>query len=80
MLAEALYDQGRFDEAAQMIEEPLGETTPFFAAIAALTKAKLLARRGQFAAARRLAEEQGRCCHRLRRRWPRPRSMRPEPR
>ena len=57
MLAEALYDQGRFDEAAQMIEEPLGGMSSEFAARAALVKAKLLARRGQFAAARRLADE-----------------------
>ena len=28
MLAEALYDQGRFDEAAQMIEEPLLRRDP----------------------------------------------------
>ena len=57
MLAEALYDQGRFDEAAQMIEEPLDGVSPTFASRAAFIKAKLLARRGQFAAARRLAEE-----------------------
>ena len=57
ILAEALYDQGRFDEAAQMIEEPLDGASPTFAARAAFVKAKLLARRGQFAAARRLAEE-----------------------
>jgi tetratricopeptide (TPR) repeat protein len=57
MLAEALYRQGRFDEAAQMIEQPRDET-PAFYAVMALTRAKLLARRGQFAAARRLADEQ----------------------
>ncbi len=56
-LAEALYDQGRFDEAAQTIEGPLDGVSPTFAARAAFVKAKLLARRGQFAAARRLAEE-----------------------
>ncbi len=56
-LAEALYDQGRFDEAAQTIEGPLDGVSPTFAARAALAKAKLLARRGRFAAARRLAEE-----------------------
>ena len=28
ILAEALYDQGRFDEAAQMIEEPLDGVSP----------------------------------------------------
>jgi tetratricopeptide (TPR) repeat protein len=59
-LAEALYDQGRFDEAAHLIEEPPGGTTPFYASKAALTKAKLLARRGQFAAARQLADEAAR--------------------
>jgi predicted ATPase/class 3 adenylate cyclase len=57
ILAEALYDQGRFDEAAQMIEGPLNGASPTFAARAALVKAKLLARRGQFAAARQLADE-----------------------
>ena len=57
MLAEALYEQGRFDEAAHMIEEPLDGTSPFYAAKAAFIKAKLVARGGQFVAARRLAEE-----------------------
>jgi tetratricopeptide (TPR) repeat protein len=56
-LAEALYDQGRFDEAAQMIREPLDGASPTFAARAALVKAKLLARRGQVAEARRLVGE-----------------------
>ena len=56
-LAEALYDQGRFDEAAQMIEGPLDGASPTFAARAVFVKAKLLARRGQFTAARRLADE-----------------------
>jgi predicted ATPase/tetratricopeptide (TPR) repeat protein/DNA-binding XRE family transcriptional regulator len=56
MLAEALYDQGRFTEAAQMAEEPAAETSNFYPK-AVLVKAKLLARRGQFAAARRLADE-----------------------
>ena len=40
-----------------MIEGPLDGVSPTFAARAAFIKAKLLARRGQFAAARRLAEE-----------------------
>ena len=40
-----------------MIEGPLDGVSPTFAARAAFVKAKLLARRGQFAAARRLAEE-----------------------
>jgi len=57
LLAWALYDQGRFDEAAQMIEGP-PDPTSSYVAVAALTQAKLLARRGQFAAARRLADEQ----------------------
>jgi predicted ATPase len=56
MLAEALYDQGRFIEAAQMTEESSAETSTFFPR-AVLVKAKLLARRGQFAAGRRLADE-----------------------
>ena len=45
VLAEALYDQGRFDAAAQMSEEPLDGALPNFAARAAFVKAKLLARR-----------------------------------
>jgi tetratricopeptide (TPR) repeat protein len=57
VLAEALYDQGRFEEAAQTIGELLDGASPTFAARAVFVKAKLLARRGQFAAARRLAEE-----------------------
>ena len=57
LLADALYEQGRFDEAAQMIGEPLDGASPTFAARAALIKAKLLARSGQFAKARRLADE-----------------------
>jgi predicted ATPase/class 3 adenylate cyclase len=56
-LAEALYNQGRFDEAAQMIEEPLDAASPSYAARAAFLKAKLLAHRGQFVGACRLAEE-----------------------
>ena len=55
-LAEALYNQGRFDEAAHMIEEPLHAASPSYAARAAFLKAKLLARRGQFTAARQLAD------------------------
>ena len=57
MLAEALYDQGRIEEAAQMIEGLLDGASPTFAARARYVKAKLLARRGQFAAARREADE-----------------------
>ena len=78
-LAEELYDQGRFDETARMIEEPLDAASPFYAARAALIKAKLLARRGQFAAARRWPMR-GRGWRRLGHRWPRPWSMRPAPR
>ena len=79
-LAEELYDQGRFDETARMIEEPLDAASPFYAARAALIKAKLLARRGQFAAAPLLADEGARLTPRLGHRWPRPWSMRPAPR
>jgi hypothetical protein len=57
VLAEALYDQGRFDADAQMNEEPLDGVSPNFAARAAFVQAKLLARRGQFTEARSLAEE-----------------------
>ena len=57
VLAEALYDQGRFDADAQMNEEPLDGASPNFAARAAFVQAKLLARRGQFAEARSLTEE-----------------------
>jgi tetratricopeptide (TPR) repeat protein len=56
-LAEALYKQGRFDEAAHMFGEPLDAASPNYAARAAFLKAKLLARRGHFAAARQLADE-----------------------
>jgi predicted ATPase/class 3 adenylate cyclase len=56
-LAEALYGQGRFDAAAQMIEEPLDGAGWIYVARAAFIKAWLLARRGQFTAARRLAGE-----------------------
>jgi tetratricopeptide (TPR) repeat protein len=57
VLAEALYDQGRFDADAQMIEEALDGASPNFPARAAFVQAKLLARRGQFTEARSLAEE-----------------------
>jgi tetratricopeptide (TPR) repeat protein len=53
LLAEALYEQGRFDEAQQLIDQANAE--PSFAhGGSRLIEAKLLARRGQFAAARRL--------------------------
>jgi ATP/maltotriose-dependent transcriptional regulator MalT len=59
-LAEALYAQGRFDEAQQMTEE--GEEASIADDIDAqvrwrATRAKVLARRGLFSAARRLADE-----------------------
>jgi tetratricopeptide (TPR) repeat protein len=59
-LAEALYAQGRLDEARQLTEEAQVATVP--GDIDAQVRwraamAKLLARRGQFPAARRLADE-----------------------
>ncbi|HEX7267759.1 MAG TPA: AAA family ATPase, partial [Streptosporangiaceae bacterium] len=59
-LAEALYAQGRLDEAQQLTEEAQAATVP--GDIDAQVRwraamAKLLARRGQFPAARRLADE-----------------------
>ena len=55
LLANALYEQGRFDEAQQLIDQAKAEPSsggfsPW------LTEAKLLARRGRFAAARQLAD------------------------
>ena len=60
MLAEAVYRQDRLDEAQQLTEEAESLAAPddFDAqARCRATKAKLLARRGQFPAARRLADE-----------------------
>jgi ATP/maltotriose-dependent transcriptional regulator MalT len=60
MLAEALYVQGRLDEAQQMIEEAQAAASPDDIDSQArwrATRAKLLARRGQFPAARRLVSE-----------------------
>ena len=60
MLAEAVYLQGRLDEAQQLTEEAEAAATPDdFDAQAwwRATRAKLLARRGQFPAAHRLAAE-----------------------
>jgi predicted ATPase/DNA-binding SARP family transcriptional activator len=54
LLADALYAQGRFDEARQIIDEAYAEPSPGTIGAPWLTEAKLLARRGQFAAARRL--------------------------
>ena len=59
LLAEALYAQGRFDEAQQMIDEAQSSRARRhrLTSIGRLTQAKLLARRGQFAAARQLVDE-----------------------
>jgi tetratricopeptide (TPR) repeat protein len=60
MLAEAVYLQGRFNDAQQLTEEAeslaLGDDVDGQARWRA-TRAKVLARRGQFAAARRLADD-----------------------
>jgi len=53
LLADALLQQGRVDEAQQLIDQVNAEP-PSAGFGPWLTKAKLLARRGQFAAARRL--------------------------
>jgi DNA-binding SARP family transcriptional activator/tetratricopeptide (TPR) repeat protein len=58
VLAEALYAQGRLDEAHQMTEEAQAAAAPHDVDAQArwrATRAKLLARRGQFSTARRLA-------------------------
>ena len=53
LLADALYEQGRFDEAQQLLDE--AGTRPWNTVYSTwLTEAKLLARRGQFTAARTL--------------------------
>jgi predicted ATPase/DNA-binding SARP family transcriptional activator len=60
LLAEALYAQGRLDEAQRMTEETQAVAVPDDIEAQArwrATRAKLLARRGQFPAAARLAEE-----------------------
>ena len=54
LLADALYAQGRFDEAQQLIDQADAEPSPTSVSSMWLTKAKLLARRGQFATARQL--------------------------
>ena len=56
MIAETLYAQGRFDEAQQMLDEARAASAPGHDETR-LTQAKLLARRGQIAAARQLADE-----------------------
>jgi len=58
LLADALYRQGRFDEARQLIDESSAESSSAASVFSTrLTEAKLLARRGQFAAARHLVGE-----------------------
>jgi class 3 adenylate cyclase/tetratricopeptide (TPR) repeat protein len=59
-LAEALYAQGRFDEAQQMTEEAQAVAAPDdidAQARSRAARAKVLARRGQFPAARTLLDE-----------------------
>jgi tetratricopeptide (TPR) repeat protein len=54
LLAEALYAQGRFDEAQQVIDQANAERSPATTNHTCLTEAKLFARRGEFSAARQL--------------------------
>ena len=54
LLADALYEQGRLDEARQLIDQVNVEPPSARRGSAWLIEAKLLARRGQFAAARQL--------------------------
>jgi predicted ATPase/DNA-binding SARP family transcriptional activator len=54
LLANALYEQGRLDEARQLIDQVNAEPPSPRRGSAWLIEAKLLARRGQFAAARQL--------------------------
>jgi predicted ATPase/DNA-binding SARP family transcriptional activator len=56
LLADALYVQGRFEEAQQLIEE--ASWAPWSSVLSTWpTEAKLLARRGQFATARNLVSQ-----------------------
>jgi hypothetical protein len=57
LLADARYDQGRFDEAQQMIDEAQADASPDKEGATWLSQAKLLARRGQFTAARQLIDQ-----------------------
>jgi tetratricopeptide (TPR) repeat protein len=59
LVAEALYDQDRCDEAQQVIDEANTDSAPDRNMEIDLTQAKLLARRGQFAAARQLIAQKG---------------------
>jgi class 3 adenylate cyclase len=65
LLAEALYAQGHFQEAQQILDELRTDQTPdaIAAQLGRLTQAKLLAGRGQFAAARQLADEEEAAYH-----------------
>jgi hypothetical protein len=57
LVADALYDQDRYDEAQQVIDEANTDSPPDRNMEIDLTQAKLLARRSQFAAARQLVAE-----------------------
>ena len=57
LLAEALYEQGRFAEAQQLIDQASAEPADPRQSAMLLPGAKLLARRGHFAAARQLIAE-----------------------
>jgi predicted ATPase/DNA-binding SARP family transcriptional activator/class 3 adenylate cyclase len=57
LLADALYEQDRFDEAQQLIDQAKAEPSTASVSSTRLTEAKLLARRGQFAAARQLLSQ-----------------------
>ena len=57
LLAEALYAQRRFDEAQQLIDQVKAEPASATETGTRLIEAKLLARRGRFAAARQLIGE-----------------------
>jgi hypothetical protein len=52
-----LYQQGRLDEAQQLIDELWAEPSLNLPGLPRLTEAKLLGRRGQFRAARQLVDE-----------------------
>jgi predicted ATPase/DNA-binding SARP family transcriptional activator len=56
-LAEALYEQGRFDEAQQPIDQANAGLSAATASTTRLTEAKLLARRGRFTEARQLISQ-----------------------
>jgi predicted ATPase/DNA-binding SARP family transcriptional activator len=57
LLAEALYEQGRFDDAQQLIDQVNAEPSSAAVRITGPITAKLLARRGQFAVARQLVSQ-----------------------